>query len=57
MDRRGLLVGTATDALAVLAARGERPAATMTLGLDVLVQLVIAAISTEPWPMRTSAFW
>src|SRR3569832_545775 len=32
----------------------SRPAASMTLGFDVLVQLVIAAISTSPLPMVTS---
>ena len=31
----------------------SKPAASMTLGLLVLVQLVMAAISTEPWPMET----
>ena len=29
----------------------SRPAATITLGLDVLVQEVIAAITTSPWPI------
>src|SRR5664279_410449 len=28
--------------------RASRPAATMTVGLDVLVQLVMAAMATEP---------
>ena len=31
------------------ALRASRPAPTMTLGLEVLVQLVIAAITTRPW--------
>src|SRR3954466_2870853 len=30
---------------------GSRPAAISTDGFDVLVQLVIAAITTEPWPI------
>ena len=30
------------------------PAASMTLGLDVLVQLVMAAMTTEPWPICQS---
>jgi polyhydroxyalkanoate synthase len=34
--------------LAVLAARGEKPAASMTLGFEVLVQLVMAAMRTDP---------
>ena len=29
----------------------SRPAATITLGFEVLVQEVIAAITTSPWPM------
>jgi hypothetical protein len=29
----------------------SRPAASMTVGLEVLVQLVMAAMSTEPWPI------
>ncbi len=32
----------------------SRPAASSTLGLEVLVQLVMAAISTSPLPMVTS---
>ena len=32
------------------ALRARRPAASMTEGLEVLVQLVIAAITTSPWP-------
>src|ERR1700691_1084749 len=32
------------------ALRASRPAAISTLGLDVLVQEVIAAITTSPWP-------
>src|ERR1700747_1334663 len=32
------------------AVRATRPAATITLGLDVLVHDVIAAITTSPWP-------
>src|SRR6266436_264557 len=32
------------------ALRASRPAPTMTVGLDVLVQDVIAAITTSPWP-------
>ena len=32
------------------AARASRPAAISTDGFDVLVQLVIAAITTAPWP-------
>src|SRR5882762_22971 len=30
------------------------PAASITAGLDVLVQLVIAAIATEPWPISNA---
>jgi hypothetical protein len=30
--------------------RASRPAATITVGLDVFVQLVIAAITIEPFP-------
>jgi hypothetical protein len=33
------------------AARASRPAAISTDGFEVLVQLVIAAITTEPWPI------
>src|ERR1700722_6035870 len=33
----------------------SRPAPSMTLGLLVLVQLVMAAISTVPWPSSRSA--
>ena len=36
------------------ALRASRPAPTMTLGLEVLVQLVIAAITTRPWSSSTS---
>src|SRR5215831_1651490 len=32
------------------ALRASRPAAIITLGLDVLVQEVIAAMTTSPWP-------
>ena len=32
-----------------IALRASRPAPTMTLGLEVLVQLVIAAMTTRPW--------
>jgi len=32
----------------------EQAAASMTEGFDVFVQLVIAAMSTEPWPMSPS---
>src|SRR5215472_14636901 len=32
------------------ALRASRPAATITLGLEVLVQDVIAAMTTSPWP-------
>src|SRR5262245_10582905 len=32
-----------------------RPAATITLGFDVLVHEVIAAITTSPWPMSCLA--
>ncbi len=35
------------------ALRATRPAASITDGLDVLVQLVIAAIITSPWPIST----
>ena len=31
----------------------SKPAASSTLGLEVLVQLVMAAISTSPWPKVT----
>src|SRR3989338_8839434 len=34
----------------------SRPAASSTLGLEVLVQEVIAAISTSPWPIPTTVF-
>ena len=30
--------------------RASRPAASITLGFEVFVQLVIAAITTLPWP-------
>ena len=33
----------------------SKPAASMTLGFEVFVQLVIAAMSTEPWPICVSA--
>ena len=33
------------------ALRASRPAPIRTLGLDVLVQEVIAAMTTSPWPM------
>ena len=33
----------------------SRPAATITDGFDVLVQLVIAAITTEPWVIGAAA--
>ncbi len=36
------------------ALRAKRPAASMTLGFEVLVQLVIAAITTSPWPSESS---
>src|ERR687888_299792 len=36
------------------ALRASRPAASITDGLDVLVQLVIAAITTWPWSSSTS---
>ena len=44
------------------ALRASRPAATRTFGLEVLVQLVIAAITTSPWPIvnrlrRPSRAW
>jgi hypothetical protein len=34
--------------------RASRPAATITLGLEVLVHDVIAAITTSPWPSVNS---
>src|SRR5689334_442111 len=37
------------------ALRAKRPAPIRTLGLEVLVQEVIAAITTSPWPR--SNFW
>src|SRR3954453_6880625 len=36
------------------ALRASRPAPIMTLGFDVLVQLVIAATPTAPWPISSS---
>ncbi len=36
------------------ALRASRPAPTITLGLEVLVQLVIAAITTRPWSSSNS---
>src|SRR6185503_19640667 len=38
-----------------LALRASRPAPIKTLGFDVLVQEVIAAITTSPWPMSKSS--
>jgi hypothetical protein len=32
--------------------RASRPAATITWGLEVLVQEVMAAMATVPWPSR-----
>src|ERR1035437_5636576 len=43
--------GTASPRATAL--RASNPAATMTVGLDVLVQLVIAAMATEPFEMPT----
>ena len=34
------------------ALRASRPAAISTLGFEVLVQLVMAAITTSPWPIE-----
>src|SRR5580658_3682859 len=42
---QGLVVRPLAAAL-----RATRPAAIITLGLDVLVQEVIAAMTTSPWP-------
>ena len=36
-----------------IALRASRPAPTITLGLEVLVQLVIAAMTTRPWSSST----
>ena len=36
------------------ALRASRPAATITSGLDVLVQLVMAAMTTRPWSRLVS---
>src|SRR4030095_6976459 len=41
--------GFAVSPLAA-ALRASRPAPTMTLGFDVLVHEVMAAITTSPWP-------
>src|SRR6187431_3533925 len=38
------------------ALRASRPAPISTLGLEVLVQEVIAAITTSPWPRSKSRF-
>src|ERR1700730_11828233 len=38
------------------ALRASSPAPIRTLGLDVLVQEVIAAITTSPWPRSKSRF-
>src|SRR6201995_6206317 len=38
------------------ALRAKSPAAIRTLGLEVLVQEVIAAITTSPWPRSKSRF-
>src|ERR1700742_5096793 len=46
---QGLLVSPASTAFLA-----SRAAPTMTDGLDVLVQEVMAAITTEPWSMVTS---
>ncbi len=40
-----------TDSPAATAFLASSPAASITLGLLVLVQLVMAAISTSPWPI------
>ncbi len=37
------------------ALRASNPAAIITLGLEVLVQEVMAAITTEPWPISAEA--
>src|SRR6201987_3179178 len=39
-----------TDRPFATALRANRPAPTITFGLDVLVQEVIAAMTTSPWP-------
>ena len=48
--QRGLHPRLDLQALLATALRASRPAAISTLGLEVLVQEVMAAITTSPWP-------